>query len=62
MKALALTPDPATSGLNVDIPYPSVAGCFAQNLSGADTVTWLHQWLAEFQLPIDFVEQHTLCA
>ena len=62
MKVLTLTPDPATSGLSADILYPSVAGCFAQNLTGADTVTLLHQWLAEFQLPIDFAEIHTPCA
>ena len=57
-----LAPDPATSGLSADILYPSIAGCFAQNLTGADTVTQPHQWLVEFLLPIDFVELHTLCA
>ena len=60
MKTTMPAPDPATSRLIVDVLYPSVASCFAWNLTGADTVTQLRQWLTEFQLHIDFVEQHTL--
>ena len=35
----ALTSDPATSGLIVDVLYPSVASCFAWNLTGVGTAT-----------------------
>ena len=60
MKVPALALGLATSGLTVGVPDLSVASCFAWNLADPGTVSWLYQWCAEFQCPIDFVELQSL--